>query len=82
MLICTKRVWGRGNARTWSNLAVLRGPHAAGLENWHDEWCVVMRFRGAVAGAVDAVWAARRQLFLGTLGAVLAHAEAVRAPPR
>ena len=72
MLICTKGVWGRGNAQTWSNLAVLRGPHAAGLENWHDDWCVVMRFRGAVAGAVDAVWDARRQLlarwepFVGT----------------
>ena len=37
-----------------------------------------MRFRGAVSGAVEAVWDARRQL-LGTLEAVLGHVEAGRA---
>ena len=52
-----------------------------GLENRHDEGFLVMRFRGAISGAVEAVWDDRRQLFLGKLEAVLGHAEAIRAPP-
>ena len=36
-----------------------------------------MFFRGVVSGAVEAVWDARWQ-FLGTLEAVLGHAEAAR----
>ena len=73
LLIRAKGVCRRGNHQNWSNLAVFR-------ENRHDEGSVVMRFRGAVSGAVQAVWDARRQL-LGMLAAVLGQAEALRAPP-
>ena len=75
-------VWG-GRAQKWSNLAAFRGPdpmaggfsggHPTGLENWHDERSILMRFRGAVSGAVQAVWdgtwqffQARWKPFLGT----------------
>ena len=48
-----------------------------GLENRPDEGSVVMRFWGAVSGAVEAVSGS----FLGTSEAVLGHAEAVCALP-
>ena len=50
-----------------------------GLENRHDEGSVLMRFRDAVRGP----WRLCGTLgcsFLGTLEAVLGHAEAGRAP--
>ena len=37
------------------------GGHPVGLENRHDEGSVLMRFRGAVSGAVEAVWDGRWQ---------------------
>ena len=49
-----------------------------GLENGGEEGSVSMRSRGAVSGAVEAVWDAPDDRFLGTLEAVLGHAEAVR----
>ena len=75
----------------WSNLAVFRGPDPTaggflggflvGLENRGEEGSVSMRSRGAVSGSVEAVWDAPDGRFLGTLEAVLGHAEALRAPP-
>ena len=63
---------GRGNKFGRVSRASLMG-----LENRPDEGSVVMRFWGAVSGAVEAVWGS----FFGTSEAVLGHAEAVCAPP-
>ena len=39
------------------------GGQRAGLKNRHDEGSVLLRVRGAVPGAVEAIWDASRQLF-------------------
>ena len=83
---------GVRKAQKWSNLAVFRGPDPtagefsggllSGLENRGDEGSVSMRFRGAVSGAVEwRPFGTPDGRFLGTLEAVLGHAEAVLAPP-
>ena len=64
---------GVRKAQKWSNLAVFHGPDPTaggfsggvlvGRENMGDEGSVSMRFRGAVSGAVEAVWDARWQVF-------------------
>ena len=90
MLICTKGVWAREGKLPkivkfgcFCMRARSHGRRVFGvrLENRHDEGFLVKRFRGAISGAVEAVWDARRQLFLGKLEAVLGHAEAIHAPP-
>ena len=64
---------GVRKAQKWPNLAALGGPDptAGGfsggvlvrLGNGGDKGSVSMRFRGAVSGAVEAVWDARWQVF-------------------
>ena len=69
--MCTKGVWMRGNHQKWSIVAGgFSGGQPVGLEprQGHDEGSVLMRFRGAISGAVEAVWDARQ------------HAETGRAP--
>ena len=69
LLICAKGVWGKGKTPKRSNLA-FRSPDPtagglapAGLQNRHDEGSVLMRFRGAASGAVEAVWDGRWQIY-------------------
>ena len=60
-------------AQKWSNLAMFCGPDPTaggfsggvlvGLENRNEEGSVSMQFRGALSGAVEAVWDAGWQVF-------------------
>ena len=85
LLICTKGVWGRGNPQKWSSLAVFRGPDPAAGGFWGGLLSVLGVTRGLFMcgfGVLFRVpWRPFRTpdgRFLGTLEAVLGHAEAVR----
>ena len=72
---------GVRKAQKWSNLAVLRGPDPFGPRKQGSRGVCLCAFLGVPFRVPWRPFGTPDGKFLGTLEAVLGHAEAVRAPP-